>query len=105
MKSFRPLGDNVLVKLPPEKKKTESGIILPETAASEKPQQGTIVAVGPGRRLESGEMVPMRVEVGQEVLFGTYAGIEMKIQDQKFLVVREDDLLLHAVDEPDETTD
>src|SRR6056297_2960442 len=105
MKSFRPLGDNVLVKLPPEKKKTESGIILPETAASEKPQQGTIVAVGPGRRLESGEMVPMRVEVGQEVLFGTYAGIEMKIQDQKFLVVREDDLLLHAVEEPDETTD
>lgn len=100
MKTFRPLSDYVLVKLPPKKEKTEGGILLPETAAAEKPQQGHVVAVGPGRTLESGEVVPMHVKVGAEILFGAYAGIEMKIQNQNFLVIRQDDILLHEVEEP-----
>lgn len=94
MAEFRPMSDYVLVQVPEAKKQTESGILLPESAAQEKPQYGEVMAVGPGRLLESGELVPMHLSVGDKVLFGSYAGVELKVGNQKFLVIRQDDILL-----------
>jgi chaperonin GroES len=103
---FKPLADYVLVQPHEAARQTEAGIILPDTAAEEKPQQGTVIAVGPGRTLESGQVVPMVVEVGDLLLFGAYAGIEMKVGNQKFLVIRQDDCLLREIKEaPEEAPD
>jgi len=91
--SLRPLGDRVIIEPVEEEEVTAGGIILPETA-KEKPQQGKIVAVGPGRRDEEGNRIPMDVEVGQRVLFAKYAGTEVKLgEDEKVLVLKESDIL------------
>ncbi len=88
----RPLHDRVLVKpYEDEEEKTSGGIIIPDTA-KEKPQRGKVEAVGEGRILESGEKVPMCVKVGDEVIYGKYAGTEIKIDGEKYLVMREDDI-------------
>ncbi len=88
----RPLHDRVLVKpYEEEEKKTKGGIIIPDTA-KEKPQRGKVVAVGEGRILENGERVPLCVKVGDEVIFGKYAGTEIEIDDEKYLVMREEDI-------------
>lgn len=88
----QPLGDRVLVKPKPKEEVTKSGIVIPDTA-KEKPQEGTIIAVGPGRRLENGEIVPPEVKVGDTVLYAKYAGTEIKLDGEEHLLLRESDIL------------
>jgi chaperonin GroES len=90
--NLKPLGDRVVVEPLEKEERTASGIILPETA-KEKPQEGTIVAIGPGRRDEDGKLVPMDVKMGDIVLYAKYAGTEIKIDDKKVLILKESDIL------------
>lgn len=89
---LRPLGDRVIVRPLEQEEKTKGGIILPDTA-KEKPMQGEVVAVGPGRKNDKGEVQPMDVKVGDKVLYGKYAGTEVKIDEQEYLILRESDIL------------
>jgi len=89
---FRPLHDRVLVRRIEEEQKTKGGIIIPDTA-KEKPQQGEVVAVGPGARTEDGRLIPMDVKVGDKVLFGKWAGTEVKIEGDEYLILKESDIL------------
>lgn len=89
---IRPLFDRVLIERTVEPSQTASGLFLPETA-KEKPSEGVIVAVGNGRVSEKGEIKPLTVKVGDKVLFGKYAGTEVKLDGQDRLILREDDIL------------
>lgn len=89
---IRPLHDRVIVKRLEEELKTASGIVLPDSAA-EKPDQGTILAVGTGRILEDGKVRPMSLKVGERVLFGKYAGQTVKVDGEELLVMREEDIV------------
>ncbi len=89
---IRPLGDRVVVKPTQREEVTKSGIVLPDTA-KEKPQRGEVIAVGPGRLTDEGERLPMEVKVGDEVLFAKYAGTELKIDDEEYLILSEKDIL------------
>ena len=89
---LQPLGDRVVVKPTPREEMTKSGIVLPDTA-KEKPQEGLIVAAGPGRILDDGKREPMDVKVGQKVLYGKYAGTEFKVDDEELLIVSQKDIL------------
>jgi chaperonin GroES len=89
---LRPLSDRVLVEPAEHEERTKSGIVIPDTA-KEKPQEGMVRAVGPVRRLESGELVPMDVKQGQKVLYAKWSGTEVKIDDKPFLVLSEKDIL------------
>ncbi|CAK7069478.1 10 kDa chaperonin 2 [Saezia sanguinis] len=88
---LRPLHDRVVVKRIESETKTASGIVIPD-AATEKPDQGEVLAVGPGRRGEDGKLVAMDVKVGDRVLFGKYSGQTVKVDGQELLVMKEDDL-------------
>lgn len=90
--SFKPLGGRVLVEPIEQEEVTAGGIVLPETA-KEKPQQGKILAAGPGDRDEEGKRIPMDVKVGDTVLFAKYSGTEVKMDGKKLLIMRESDLL------------
>ena len=90
--TFRPLHDRVVVRRIEAEEKTKGGIIIPDTA-KEKPQEGEIVAVGPGARDEKGTLVPLDVKKGDRILIGKYAGTEIKIDDEEFLILREDEVL------------
>ena len=90
--NLRPLHDRVIVKRIEEQEKTVGGIIIPDTA-KEKPQQGEVIAVGKGKTLENGSVSPMTVKAGDRVLFGKYAGTDIKIEDEEHLIMREDDIL------------
>lgn len=90
--SFKPLGGRVLVEPIEQEEVTASGIVLPETA-KEKPQQGKILAAGPGDRNDKGERIPMDVKVGDTVLFAKYSGTEVKMDGKKLLILRESDIL------------
>lgn len=92
MKKIRPLHDRVIVKRLDSERTTASGIVIPETA-TEKQYQGEVLAVGPGKRDDSGKLIPMDVKVGQRVLFGQYAGQTIKIDGEEVLVMREEDLV------------
>jgi chaperonin GroES len=87
-----PLGDRVVVQPLGREETTKSGIVLPDTA-KEKPQRGTVLAVGQGRRDDDGERIPLDVAVGDQVLFAKYAGTEFKLDDQDLLILAEKDLL------------
>jgi chaperonin GroES len=89
---IRPLHDRVIVLRIPEEEMTKGGIIIPDTA-KEKPQEGKVIAVGPGKVLDSGIKVSMDVKVGDKVLFGKYSGTEIKIDGEEHLMMREDDIL------------
>ena len=89
---FRPLHDRVVVKRLEEETKTTSGIIIPDTA-KEKPQQGKVVAVGPGGRDEAGKVTPLDVKAGDVVLFGKWSGTEVKIDGEDLLIMKESDIL------------
>ena len=89
--SVRPLHDRVLLRRIEEQEVKKGGIIIPDTA-KEKPQEGEVVAVGEGRRLESGERQPMDVKVGDLVLFGKYSGTDVMIDDEEYLILREEDV-------------
>ena len=90
--NLKPLADRLVVKPLEQEEKTASGIILPETA-KEKPQEGEVLAAGPGRFGEEDERIPMDVKVGDIVLFAKYAGTEVKIKDEKLLILKESDIL------------
>lgn len=90
--TLKPLGDRLLVKPIEQEERTASGIILPETA-KEKPQEGEVLAVGPGARKDDGSRVEMDVKVGDRVLYAKYAGTEIKMNGQKYLILRESDIL------------
>jgi len=89
---FRPLHDRVLVRRIEEDEKTSGGIIIPDTA-KEKPMQGEVLAVGPGSRKESGEIIPLDVRVGDHVLFGKWSGTEVRIDGEDLLILKESDIL------------
>jgi len=91
-KKLRPLGDRVVLKPSAREEMTKSGIVLPDTA-KEKPQEGSILAVGPGRILDDGKREAMDVKVGQKVLYGKYAGTEFKVDDEDLLIVSQKDIL------------
>ena len=88
----KPLNDRVLIKRVDPKEQVKGGIIIPDTA-KEKPLEGEVVAVGPGRVDESGKKIPMTVKAGEKVLVGKYAGTEIKIDDVEHVIVREDEIL------------
>jgi len=90
--NFKPLGARVVVEPIEQDEVTPSGIVLPETA-KEKPQKGTVLAVGPGDRDEDGDRIPMDVKKGDVVLFAKYSGTEIKVDGKKLLILRESDLL------------
>ncbi len=94
---FRPLHDRVVVKRAENETKTSGGIIIPETAG-EKPQQGEVVAVGPGGRDESGKLIPIDLKTGDKVLFGKWSGTEVKIDAKELLIMKESDIMgvLHS---------
>lgn len=89
---LRPLGDRVVVRPSEKEEVTKSGIVLPDTA-KEKPQEGEVVAVGPGKLGEDGKRLPMEVKEGDKVLFAKYAGTEIKLEDQEYLILRDTDIL------------
>jgi chaperonin GroES len=90
--NIRPLHDRVLVKRMEEETTSSGGIVIPDSAA-EKPQRGEIIAAGTGKRMESGEIVPLEVKVGDTVLFGKYSGTEVKELGEGMIVMREDDIM------------
>ncbi|CAG0932575.1 10 kDa chaperonin [Thermoflexales bacterium] len=90
--NLRPLSDRLIVEPQAKEGKTTSGIILPETA-KEKPQEGTVLAAGPGRTADDGKRIAMDVKVGNVVLYAKYAGTEVKIDDRKLLILKESDIL------------
>jgi chaperonin GroES len=89
---FRPLHDRVVVRRVDSETKTTGGIIIPDTAA-EKPQQGEVIAVGPGTRDENGKLTPLDVKRGDKVLFGKWSGTEVKIDGQELLIMKESDVM------------
>jgi len=91
--NIQPLADYVLIESIKGEEKTKSGIFLPDTAEKEKPEQGTIVAVGPGKKNKEGTIIPVSVKPGQKVLFSKYGPNEIKVDGKEFLIAREEDLL------------
>ena len=92
MKKFRPLQDRLLVKRIENEQTTSGGIIIPDTA-KEKPQEGEVVAVGNGKRLDDGKVQPMDIKKGDRILFGKYSGSEIKIDGEEHLILREEEVL------------
>ncbi|KQW81996.1 co-chaperone GroES [Brevundimonas sp. Root1279] len=90
--AFRPLGDRVLVKRVEEESKTKGGIIIPDTA-KEKPQEGEVVAVGPGLRDESGKVNALELKAGDRILFGKWSGTEVKLEGEDLIIMKESDVL------------
>jgi chaperonin GroES len=89
---LRPLHDRLLVERVEEQEQQKGGIIIPDSA-KEKPQQGIVAAAGNGKRLENGDVVPLDVKAGDRILFGKYAGNEVKIEDKEYLILREEEIL------------
>ncbi|HMQ31715.1 MAG TPA: co-chaperone GroES [Chloroflexaceae bacterium] len=90
---IRPLGDRVVVKPAEREEKTKGGIFLPDTASKERPMEGTILAVGEGRRDDSGKLIPMNVKAGDKVIFAKYSGTEFKVDEVEYLILSEKDIL------------
>ncbi|MGC9970973.1 MAG: co-chaperone GroES [Bryobacteraceae bacterium] len=90
--NIRPLYDRIVVKRIEEKEQVQGGIIIPDTA-KEKPQEGEVVAVGQGKRLDSGKVVALDVKAGDRILFGKYSGNEIKIDGEEYVIMREDEVL------------
>ncbi len=88
----KPLHDRILIKRVEEKETVKGGIIIPDTA-KEKPQEGEVIAVGGGKKTEEGKVIPLDVKAGDRILFGKYSGTEIKIDDQEYLIIREDEVL------------
>ncbi len=89
---FKPLGDRILIKQLEAKDQTKGGIVLPDTA-KEKPQEGQIVAVGPGKTSDEGKVIPLSLKVGDKILYGKYSGTEVNIDGDEYLIIREEDVL------------
>ena len=93
---LQPLGDRVIARPIEKEEKTKSGIYLPDTA-KEKPQEGTIVAVGPGKKTEDGKIIPLDVKVGDTVIYAKYGGTEIKVEGEELIILRESDILAKKV--------
>lgn len=93
MKKIRPLNDHVVIKAVKAEEVTASGIVLPDTAREEKPEQGEVIAVGPGKILQSGQREPLSVKPGDKVIFTKYAPDEIEIDGEEYLVVQEEKIL------------
>ena len=91
--NIKPLADYILIEPVKGEEKTKSGIFLPETANKERPEQGNVIAVGPGKRNKNGQVVPMDVKVGQKVLFTKYGPNEIKVDGKEYLIAKEEDIL------------
>jgi chaperonin GroES len=91
--NIKPLADYVLIEPIKEEEKTKAGILLPESAEKEKPEKGRVIAVGPGRRDEKGNLIPVSVKVGQIILFKKYGPDEIKVDDKEYLICKEEDIL------------
>jgi chaperonin GroES len=89
---LRPLNDRILVKRVEEKAKTKGGIIIPDSA-KEKPAEGKVISVGNGKMNEDGKRIPVEIQEGDRILFGKYSGTEVKIENEEYLIMREDDVL------------
>jgi chaperonin GroES len=89
---LRPLHDRVIIKRLEEERKTASGIVIPDTAA-EKPDQGEVLAVGPGKKSEDGKLIAVDLKVGDKVLFGKYSGTTVRVEGDELLVMREEDIM------------
>jgi chaperonin GroES len=96
--NLKPLGDRLVVEPLEQEERTASGIVLPETA-KEKPQKGTVLAVGPGARDDKGQRITLDAQVGDTVLFAKYGGTEIKVDGKKLLILKENDILAIVVDE------
>jgi chaperonin GroES len=90
---IKPLADHILIEPIKEEEKTKTGILLPETAEKERPEQGKVVAVGPGRKTASGKVIPLEVKPGDRVLFSKYGPNEVKVDDKEYLIAKEEDIL------------
>ncbi len=90
---IKPLSDHILIEPLKREEKTKGGILLPDTAEKEKPEEGLIIAVGPGRKVSSGKIIPMSVKEGQNVLFTKYGPNEIKVDGKEYLIAREEDIL------------
>jgi len=91
--NIKPLSDHVLIEPIKEEEKTKAGILLPDTAEKEKPEQGLVVAVGPGKKDKTGNFIPLDVKAGDKVLFTKYGPTEIKVEDKEYLIAREEDIL------------
>lgn len=89
---IRPLSDRIVVEAKETESKTAGGIVIPDTADKDKPMQGTVIAIGVGKVID-GKLQPLQTKVGDQVLFGKYAGTAIKLQEKEFLVMREDDVM------------
>jgi|SRR5579863_2777351 len=89
---LRPMGDRIVVRASAREAVTKSGIVLPDTA-KEKPQEGEVLAIGPGKVLDNGKRTPLEVQVGQRVLFAKYTGTEVKVEGEEYLIMRESDVM------------
>ena len=96
MAKIEPLGDRVVIKPTPKEEVSKGGIVLPDTA-KEKPQEGKIIAVGPGRLTEDGKRIAMEVKKGDKVIYSKYAGTEFKLNDEELVIMREGDILAKRI--------
>ena len=90
---IKPLSNHILIEPIKEEEKTKSGILLPETAEKERPEQGVVVAVGPGKKNSKGEVIKLEVKEGDKVLFTKYGPAEIKVEDKEYLIAKEEDIL------------
>jgi len=90
---IKPLADHILIEPIKEEEKTKTGILLPQTAEKERPEQGKVIAVGPGKKTASGKIIPLDVKVGDRVLFTKYGPTEIKVDDKEYLIAKEEDIL------------
>ncbi|RCK79113.1 MAG: Heat shock protein 60 family co-chaperone GroES [Candidatus Ozemobacter sibiricus] len=91
--NLKPLNDRVIVKPKEALEKSKGGVILPDTASKEKPIEGKVIAVGPGKMTDNGNRIPLEVKKDQNVIFSKYSGTEIKIDDENYLILREEDIL------------
>jgi chaperonin GroES len=90
---IKPISDHILIEPIKEEEKTKTGILLPDTAEKERPKQGKIIAVGPGKKDKQGKLVPLEVKPGDRVLFTKYGPNEIKVEDKEYLIAKEEDIL------------
>ena len=90
---IKPLADHILIEPLKQEEKTKSGILLPETAEKERPEQGKVIATGPGKKTDDGKIVPLSVKPGDRVLFQKYGPSEIKVDDKEYLIAKEEDIL------------
>jgi chaperonin GroES len=91
--NIKPLSDRILIEPTTMEEKTKSGILLPDTSDKEMPEEGKVIAVGPGRKTTAGKIIPIDIKIGDKVLFSKYGPNEIKVGDKKFLIIKQEDIL------------